>query len=84
MDNASTLSPSWSVQLREQIADRPLVALGLLLALAAVLLLLLQSLVMLAAGDLSPGVRYGLIGGAAGFAATSPSSTRIRRCGCRR
>ena len=41
MDNASTLSPSWSVQLREQIADRPLVALGLLLALAAVLLLLL-------------------------------------------
>lgn len=71
MDNASTLSPSWSVQLREQIADRPLVALGLLLALAAVLLLLLQSLVMLAAGDISPGVRYGLIGGAAGFAATA-------------
>ncbi|MCE9927697.1 ZIP family metal transporter, partial [Aeromonas media] len=50
MDNASTLSPSWSVQLREQIQERPLIALGLLLALAAVLLLLLQSLIMLAAG----------------------------------
>ena len=55
MDNASTLSPSWSVQLREQIQERPLIALGLLLALAAVLLLLLQSLIMLAAGDISPG-----------------------------
>ena len=71
MDNASTLSPSWSVQLREQIQERPLIALGLLLALAAVLLLLLQSLIMLAAGDISPGVRYGLIGGVAGFAATA-------------
>ena len=38
MDNVSTLSPSWSGQLREQIADRPLIALGLLLALVAVLL----------------------------------------------
>jgi len=50
MENASTLSPSWSVQLREQIQARPLVALGLLLALVAVLLLLVQSLVVLAAG----------------------------------
>ncbi|MGU5595669.1 ZIP family metal transporter [Aeromonas sanarellii] len=71
MENASTLSPSWSVQLREQIQARPLVALGLLLALAAVLLLLLQSLVVLAAGDITAGMRYGLIGGAAGFAATA-------------
>ena len=71
MDNVSTLSPSWSVQLREQIADRPLIALGLLLALVAVLLLLVQSLVMLAAGEITAGVRYGLIGGAAGFAATA-------------
>ena len=71
MDNVSTLSPSWSVQLREQIADRPLIALGLLLALVAVLLLLVQSLVVLAAGDITAGMRYGLIGGAAGFAATA-------------
>ena len=71
MDNVSTLSPSWSVQLREQIADRPLIALGLLLALVAVLLLLVQSLVVLAAGDITAGMRYGLLGGAAGFAATA-------------
>ncbi len=48
-----------------------MIAIGLLVALAAVVLLLLQSLVMLAAGDISPGVSYGLLGGLAGFAATA-------------
>ena len=72
MDNASALPvSSWSIQLREQMQARPLTAIGLLIALAAVLLLLLQSLIMLAAGDISPGARYGLIGGLAGFAATT-------------
>ncbi|MGX5835323.1 ZIP family metal transporter [Aeromonas piscicola] len=72
MDNASALPvSSWSIQLREQMQARPLTAIGLLIALAAVLLLLLQSLIMLAAGDISPGARYGLIGGLAGFAATA-------------
>ncbi|MGG5828494.1 hypothetical protein ACQ4LF_23280, partial [Aeromonas salmonicida] len=32
---------------------------------------LLQSLIMLATDDMSTGVRYGLIGGVAGFAATA-------------
>ena len=72
MDNASALPlSSWSAQLREQLRTRPVIAIGLLVALAAVVLLLLQSLVMLAAGDISPGVRYGLLGGLAGFAATA-------------
>lgn len=72
MDNASALPvSSWSIQLREQVQARPLTALGLLIALAAVLLLLLQSLIMLATDDMSTGVRYGLIGGVAGFAATA-------------
>ena len=72
MDNASALPlSSWSAQLREQLRARPVIAIGLLVALAAVVLLLLQSLVMLAAGDISPGVRYGLLGGLAGFAATA-------------
>src|SRR5690606_7532157 len=72
MNNVSALPvSSWSVQLREQVQARPLTALGLLIALAAVLLLLLQSLIMLATDDMSTGVRYGLIGGVAGFAATA-------------
>ncbi|MEJ6103609.1 ZIP family metal transporter, partial [Aeromonas salmonicida] len=72
MDNASALPvSSWSIQLREQVQARPLTALGLLIAPAAVLLLLLQSLIMLATDDMSTGVRYGLIGGVAGFAATA-------------
>ncbi|MDH0175448.1 ZIP family metal transporter [Aeromonas dhakensis] len=72
MDNASALPlVTWSAQLREQLRARPVIAIGLFVALAAVVLLLLQSLVMLAAGDISPGVRYGLIGGLAGFAATA-------------
>ncbi|NJI24819.1 ZIP family metal transporter [Aeromonas veronii] len=72
MDDSSYLPAStWSAQLREQLQARPLTALGLFIALAAVLLLLLQSLIMLATGEVTSGVRYGLIGGAAGFAATA-------------
>lgn len=72
MDNSSYLPAStWSAQLREHLQARPLTALGLFIALAAVLLLLLQSLIMLATGEVTSGVRYGLIGGAAGFAATA-------------
>ncbi|MFM5467364.1 ZIP family metal transporter [Aeromonas veronii] len=70
MDHLSALPPlSWSQQLRSQMQSRPLTALGLFIALAAVLLLLLQSLIMLATGEVTSGVRYGLVGGAAGFAA---------------
>lgn len=62
MDHLSALPPlSWSQQLRSQMQSRPLTALGLFIALVAVLLLLLQSLIMLATGDVTSGVRYGLI-----------------------
>ncbi|WP_421226072.1 ZIP family metal transporter, partial [Aeromonas enteropelogenes] len=72
MDDMSALpASSWSQQLRAQMQSRPRTALGLFIALAAVLLLLLQSLVMLATEEISSGMRYGLIGGAAGFAATA-------------
>ena len=69
MDNVSTpflVCPT----ARANSGSPPHRPLGLLLALVAVLLLLVQSLVMLAAGDHGR-VRYGLIGGAAGFAATA-------------
>ncbi len=62
MDNSSYLPAStWSAQLREQLQARPLTALGLFIALAAVLLLLLQSLIMLATGEVTSGVRYAVV-----------------------
>ncbi|OCQ43595.1 hypothetical protein A6767_21440 [Aeromonas veronii] len=62
MDNSSYLPAStWSAQLREQLQARPLTALGLFIALAAVLLLLLQSLIMLATGEVTSGVRFNLV-----------------------
>ena len=68
MDHLSALPPlSWSQQLRSQMQSRPLTALGLFIALVAVLLLLLQSLIMLATDDVTSGVRYGLIGGGSRF-----------------
>ena len=70
MDNVSTLSFLVCPTARADSGSPPHRP-GLLLALVAVLLLLVQSLVMLAAGEITPGVRYGLIGGAAGFAATA-------------
>lgn len=44
---------------------------GLGVALLAVVVLLVQSLVQIAAGDMAAGVRFALLGGAAGFAATA-------------
>ena len=62
MDHLSALPPlSWSQQLRSQMQSRPLTALGLFIALAAVLLLLLQSLIMLATGEVTSGVRYAVV-----------------------
>ena len=72
--------PSWSVQLREQIQARPSSP-WLLLALAAVLLLLVQSLVVLAAGDITAGMRYGLIGGAASLPPRRSAPCRPCSCG---
>ena len=49
----------------------PLTATSLAIALGAVLFLLLQSLLMVLGGTASPGARYGLLGGLAGFATTA-------------
>lgn len=67
----STLPQPWPELLRRHIQAHPITAIGLGLAMVLVLLLLLQSLVLLWMGDVGPGVRYGLIGGLAGFATTS-------------
>ncbi|MDO2949310.1 ZIP family metal transporter [Aeromonas simiae] len=61
----------WQLLLRLHIQAHPKVAMALAIALAGVLLLLLQSLIAIAAGDLTPGAHYGIIGGLAGFAATA-------------
>ena len=49
----------------------PLTATSLAIALGSVLFLLLQSLLMVLGGTASPGARYGLLGGLAGFATTA-------------
>jgi ZIP family zinc transporter len=51
--------------------DHSVAALGLGLSLLAVLVLLAQSLVQVLAGEAAAGIRYALLGGAAGFAATA-------------
>ncbi|MEW5967715.1 MAG: ZIP family metal transporter [Pseudomonadota bacterium] len=55
----------------QQAQTHPATALGLALALAAVLLLLAASLWRVATGDADAALRLGLLGGLAGFAATA-------------
>jgi len=72
MELAQTAAPmSWLAALRLHARSHGIVAAGLLLALLAVLLLLAQSLWLVFAGEARAGVRYALLGGAAGFAATA-------------
>ncbi|MGL4207691.1 MAG: ZIP family metal transporter [Aeromonadaceae bacterium] len=61
----------WSSQLLRHMRAHPLTAIGLALALTAMLSLLVQSLIMVLGGQTSAGARYGLIGGLAGFATTA-------------
>jgi len=58
-------------QLREHARLHAPAALGLGLALLGVLFLLGQSLAQMAGGTAAPGLRLGLLGGVAGFAATA-------------
>jgi ZIP family zinc transporter len=62
---------SWLLALRGHAREHAFAALGLGIGLLAVLLLLAQSLVLVLGGEGSAGVRYALIGGAAGFATTA-------------
>lgn len=72
MELARTAAPAgWLAALRAHARSHTLVAAGLLLALLVVLVLLAQSLWSVLAGETSAAVRYALLGGAAGFAATA-------------
>ena len=53
------------------VRAHPLAALGLCLGLLTVVVLLAQSIVLVVAGEATTGLRYALLGGAAGFAATA-------------
>ncbi len=64
-------SSGWLGSLRSHARRNAPAALGLGLALLAVLALLAQTLVELAAGQASPGLRLAMLGGAAGFATTA-------------
>jgi ZIP family zinc transporter len=64
-------APNWLAALRAHARQHSFAALGLGVALLAVLALLGQSLVQIVAGDAAAGLRYALLGGAAGFATTA-------------
>ena len=63
--------PTWSSVWLAQARTRPATALGLAAALVAVVALLGQSLYRIALGEASAFVEYALLGGTAGFLATS-------------
>ncbi len=72
MDMAPTpTSQTWVAAFRAHAREHSAAALGLGVAALAVLALLVQSLVQVIAGEAAVGVRYALLGGAAGFAATA-------------
>ena len=66
-----TPAAGWTDALRAHARAHPLTALGLAVALVAVLALLVQSLVRIASGEASTFVGYALLGGGAGFLATT-------------
>lgn len=61
----------WLGTVRTHAREHPLTAVGLAIALLAVLLLVLQSLAQLLAGGATTAVKYAALGGLAGFAATA-------------
>jgi ZIP family zinc transporter len=68
---ASLPAASWPTVFRNHAREHSLAALGLGIGVLAVLALLAQSLFQVFAGTAPAGLRYALIGGAAGFAATA-------------
>jgi ZIP family zinc transporter len=61
----------WRHAFQRHARKHHLAALGLGIGLVALLALLVQSLAQVVAGEAAPGLRYGLIGGGAGFVATA-------------
>lgn len=68
---ASPSTANWLAALRVHVRQHPAVALGLGVALCAVLGLFGQSLAQVLGGDTGIGLRYALLGGLAGFATTA-------------
>ncbi len=66
-----TINEPWLQIGWRHMRAHPLTATSLAIALGAVLFLLFQSLLMVLGGTASPGARYGLLGGLAGFATTA-------------
>lgn len=64
-------APTWFAALRVHARAHGFAALGLGVGLLAVVALLAQSLALVFAGEAAPGLRYAMLGGAAGFAATA-------------
>ena len=75
MNTISLPQNSWLGAARHHAQNHTLAFVSLSLGLLAVLVLLTQSVWTLASGEFSVGVRYGLLGGLAGFAATRPRQT---------
>jgi ZIP family zinc transporter len=63
--------PAWLAALGRHARRHPAAAAGLAFALAAVAILLVQSTVQVLRGEAALGLRYALLGGGAGFAATA-------------
>lgn len=70
-ESVALSSPGWFALLRGHARRHAFAALGLGIALLAVTVLLVQSLVQIMAGEATAALRYALLGGAAGFAATT-------------
>ena len=66
-----TTTETWFALIQRHMRAHPVTALGLAVALAAVIMLLIQSVVMMLSGNASLGARYGMIGGVVGFATTA-------------
>lgn len=62
---------SWRLAARQQARTAPLTTAGLVLAVAAVVALLLQSLQRIFSGEVDAVVRYAMLGGLAGFVTTA-------------
>jgi len=69
--SAAPVSSGWADAFRVHAREHAFAALGLGVGLLAVVALLAQSLWQVLAGEAAAGVRYALIGGAAGFATTA-------------
>lgn len=69
--NRNQLSSSWTGSLFAYARDNQATAFGLALAVFSILLLVIPTISALASGDAAPGLHNALLGGLAGFAATT-------------